>query len=66
MVNNILQNSIAEQSGLTLEDKITKINGQLIKDRSDFERILSSLYVGQIVSIEFYRDEKKHTIILQL
>jgi|LSQX01.1.fsa_nt_gb hypothetical protein len=66
IVNKVLQNSVAEQSGLMLEDKITKINGQIIKDRSDFERILSSLYVGQTATIEFYRDEKKHIIILQL
>lgn len=64
LILEVVENSTAEKAGLKKNDIITKIDGKKINgtDTESVQKIISNKNVGEKITIEYFRDNKKSTI----
>ncbi len=66
IVSKVVEHSPAEKSGIQQGDIITKINGKMINDPAELQRMVGSLEPQSKVNIEILRnnDRKEYTVTL--
>lgn len=64
-LNEVLEGSPAAQAGLESGDIITSFDGQSLKD-VNFLTLVNKKKIGDIVQVEYWRDEQSRSVQLQL
>jgi S1-C subfamily serine protease len=62
LIRNMYRNSPAHRSGLQLQDIITRVNGQEIRDSGQLQRTILDAKVGSTVRIEVLRGRRTLTV----
>lgn len=57
----VVPNSSASDAGLKADDIITKFDGKDIKEGVDLAKLINEKKVGDVVEVEYYRDNEKKT-----
>jgi len=66
IVNNVVDNSPADNAGLQRSDVILSLDGIAVEDVEGFRNIMSSLSPGDNVKIVYIRDRQKDTVYATL
>ena len=61
-----LRLSPAQKAGLHAKDVIVTVGGEPVVTGSDLLAILAKRRPGEQVTIEFYRGEERHTVVVKL
>jgi serine protease Do len=62
-VQQVVSGSPAEKAGITQDDIITKLNGKKVTDKDGgLAKVIADTKVGQVVSVELWRDNETKTI----
>ncbi|MEQ9442658.1 MAG: trypsin-like peptidase domain-containing protein [Cyclobacteriaceae bacterium] len=66
VLSYLQHNGSAEKAGLQKGDIVTRLNGEIIDSRSDFEELISYYSPGEKVQVTYKRNDQLHTIQLTL
>lgn len=66
LVNEVLEDSPAEDAGIREEDVITRFDGKRIRDMEDLTRAVKRKEPGDKVKVEIVRDNEKKTVKLRV
>jgi serine protease Do len=58
ILTEIVEGSPADKAGLKVDDVVTAINGETVKNMNDLRRIVAAIKPGQKAKIDFVRDGK--------
>ncbi len=58
----IVEDSPAEKAGLKVDDVVTSVNGEAVRNMNDLRRIVAAVKPGEKASIELVRDGKKMSV----
>ncbi|RZJ04096.1 MAG: PDZ domain-containing protein [Brevundimonas sp.] len=61
-VGQITPDGPADKAGLQINDVVTKLNGQPVRDRNDLTRRIGSVEPGQTIRLEVLRDGRLQTV----
>lgn len=62
LIAGLIINGPAALAGLRIGDVIVRANGRAINDPGDLVEISSQMAPGEIVTIEFFRDRRRHSV----
>lgn len=63
IVGQVMPGSLADRSGILIEDKLIRVNGELIKD---FYHLLKEVKKGQLITLEVERESAAQPVIVSL
>jgi Do/DeqQ family serine protease len=66
LVNQVMPKSPAEAAGLKVGDLILGVDGKVIKDPRELQRIIAEIDIGKSVEVSILREKEKRTVKVQI
>jgi Do/DeqQ family serine protease len=66
LVNQVMPKSPAEAAGLKVGDLILSVDGKVIKDPRELQRVIADIDIGKSIEVQILREKEKRTIRAQI